>query len=82
MVFWHPKGWTLYQLLESYLRERLRDHNYLEVRTPQLVDKILWEKSGHWQNFRDDMFVTESENREYAVKPMNCPCHVQILIKE
>jgi len=78
MVFWHPKGWTIYQLLEQYMRGRLQDFGYQEVRTPQLVDKSLWEKSGHWANFRDEMFVTETENRQYAVKPMNCPCHVQI----
>jgi threonyl-tRNA synthetase len=78
MVFWHPKGWTIYRILENYMRERLMEYGYQEVRTPQLVDKILWEKSGHWENFRDNMFVTETENREYAVKPMNCPCHVQI----
>ena len=78
MVFWHPKGWTIYQLLEQYIRGRLAEVGYQEVKTPQLVDKILWEKSGHWENFRDNMFFTETENRHYAVKPMNCPCHVQI----
>ena len=78
MVFWHAKGWTIYQLLENYIREHLRAGGYAEVRTPQLVDRILWEKSGHWDNFRDQMFATETENRQYAVKPMNCPCHVQI----
>ncbi len=78
MVFWHAKGWTIYRILEDYMRNRLMEHGYQEVRTPQLVDKILWEKSGHWENFRDNMFVTETENREYAVKPMNCPCHIQI----
>lgn len=78
MVFWHPKGWTVYKLLEQYMRERLVDFGYQEIRTPQLVDKVLWEKSGHWENFREEMFVTETENRQYAVKPMNCPCHVQI----
>lgn len=78
MVFWHPKGWTLYQLLETYMRNQLKDYGYQEIRTPQVVDKILWEQSGHWQNFRDEMFVTETENREYAIKPMNCPCHVQV----
>ncbi|HHF7372758.1 threonine--tRNA ligase [Legionella bozemanae] len=78
MVFWHPKGWTIYQELERYMRNRLADFGYQEIRTPQLVDRVLWEKSGHWANFRDEMFVTETENRHYAVKPMNCPCHVQV----
>ncbi|MFA5960025.1 MAG: threonine--tRNA ligase [Tatlockia sp.] len=78
MVFWHPNGWIVYQLLEQYMRARLHDYGYQEIKTPQLVDKILWEKSGHWANFREEMFVTETDNREYAVKPMNCPCHVQV----
>ncbi|MGV3740532.1 MAG: threonine--tRNA ligase [Gammaproteobacteria bacterium] len=78
MVFWHPNGWTIYQQIEQYIRQKLAVAGYQEVRTPQLVDKILWEKSGHWENFREQMFVTETENRHYAVKPMNCPCHVQI----
>ncbi|CEG55818.1 threonine--tRNA ligase [Legionella fallonii] len=78
MVFWHPKGWTIYQELERYMRMRLADFGYQEIKTPQLVDKVLWEKSGHWDNFRDEMFVTETDNRHYAVKPMNCPCHVQV----
>ncbi|HAU1151670.1 TPA: threonine--tRNA ligase [Legionella pneumophila] len=78
MVFWHPKGWTIYQELEHYMRNRLVDFGYQEIRTPQLVDRTLWEKSGHWANFRDEMFVTETENRYYAVKPMSCPCHVQV----
>lgn len=78
MVFWHPNGWTIYQELERYMRSRLVDFGYQEIKTPQLVDKVLWEKSGHWANFRDEMFVTETENRHYAVKPMNCPCHVQV----
>jgi threonyl-tRNA synthetase len=78
MVFWHPKGWTIYQELERYMRSRLADFGYQEIKTPQLVDKVLWEKSGHWDNFRDEMFVTETDNRHYAVKPMNCPCHVQV----
>ncbi|HAT1773124.1 TPA: threonine--tRNA ligase [Legionella pneumophila] len=78
MVFWHPKGWTIYQELEHYMRSRLVDFGYQEIRTPQLVDRSLWEKSGHWANFRDEMFVTETENRHYAVKPMSCPCHVQV----
>ena len=78
MVFWHPNGWIIYQILEQYMRNRLRDFGYKEIKTPQLVDRILWEKSGHWDNFRDEMFITETENRLYAVKPMNCPCHVQV----
>ncbi|HBC0467430.1 TPA: threonine--tRNA ligase [Legionella pneumophila] len=78
MVFWHPKGWTIYQELEHYMRNRLVDFGYQEIRTPQLVDRSLWEKSGHWANFREEMFVTETENRHYAVKPMSCPCHVQV----
>jgi threonyl-tRNA synthetase len=78
MVFWHNNGWVVYQQVASYIREKLRLHNYQEVNTPNLVDRILWEKSGHWEKFREDMFTTNSESREYAVKPMNCPCHVQI----
>ena len=78
MVFWHPNGWIVYQIIQQYMQARLNVSGYQEVRTPQLVDKILWEKSGHWENFRDSMFFTETENRHYAVKPMNCPCHVQI----
>ncbi|HFE36900.1 MAG TPA: threonine--tRNA ligase [Gammaproteobacteria bacterium] len=78
MVFWHDKGWAVYREVEAYVRQVLRQHGYQEVRTPQLADRSLWEKSGHWEKFRDDMFTTHSENREYAVKPMNCPCHVQI----
>ncbi|MGH8575632.1 MAG: threonine--tRNA ligase [Gammaproteobacteria bacterium] len=78
MVFWHPKGWVLYQEVEDYIRERLRRHGYEEVRTPEVVDRSLWERSGHWDKFREVMFTTSSENRDYAVKPMNCPCHVQI----
>ncbi|MGL5743332.1 MAG: threonine--tRNA ligase [Legionella sp.] len=78
MVFWHPKGWTIYRELERYMRNRLVDFGYQEIKTPQLVDRVLWEKSGHWENFREEMFVTETENRHYAVKPMNCPCHVQV----
>ncbi|MFT4058539.1 MAG: threonine--tRNA ligase [Legionella sp.] len=78
MVFWHPKGWTIYQQLERYMRLRLVDFGYQEIKTPQLVDRVLWEKSGHWANFRDEMFVTETDNRFYAVKPMNCPCHIQV----
>ena len=78
MVFWHPNGWTLYQVLEQYMRQIQRENGYLEVRTPQVVDRILWEKSGHWGNYAENMFTTQSESREYAIKPMNCPCHVQI----
>lgn len=78
MVFWHPKGWIIYQTIEQYIRSILRDHGYQEIRTPQLVDRTLWEKSGHWDKFRAEMFTTESENRDYAVKPMNCPCHIQV----
>jgi len=78
MVFWHEKGWSIYQEVEKYIREELRMHNYQEVKTPQVVDRSLWEKSGHWDKFGDMMFTTHSENRDYAVKPMNCPCHVQI----
>ncbi len=78
MVFWHPRGWSIWQEVEQYMREMFREHNYQEVRTPTVMDKTLWEKSGHWQNYRDNMFVTASESRDYAVKPMNCPGHVQI----
>ncbi len=78
MVFWHPKGWTLWQEVEQYMRAKFREHDYQEVRTPTIMDKTLWEKSGHWENYRDNMFTTASENRDYAVKPMNCPGHVQI----
>ena len=78
MVFWHPRGWQLYLTVESYIRSLMRDNGYQEVRTPMLVDRSLWERSGHWQMFASNMFVTESESRDYAVKPMNCPCHVEI----
>jgi len=78
MVFWHPRGWSIWQEVEQYMRQMFKDYNYQEVRTPTIMDKTLWEKSGHWQNYRDNMFVTKSENRDYAVKPMNCPGHVQI----
>ena len=78
MIFWHDKGWTIYKEVENYIRNKIRLHGYTEVHTPELVDRSLWEKSGHWEKFREDMFTTSSENREYAVKPMNCPCHVQI----
>ncbi|KAA8977066.1 threonine--tRNA ligase [Halospina sp. K52047b] len=78
MVFWHPKGWTVYQQIEQYLRAKLRKHGYQEIRTPQIVSRTLWEQSGHWEKFQDDMFTTESEKYDYAIKPMNCPCHVQV----
>ncbi len=78
MVFWHDHGWTIYRTIEDYIRRRLREHDYVEVRTPQVVDRSLWEKSGHWDKFGDAMFCTSSESHDYAVKPMNCPCHVQI----
>ena len=78
MVFWHPRGWTLWQEVEQYMRARFVEYGYQEVRTPQVMDRALWEKSGHWENYRDNMFTTSSENRDYAVKPMNCPGHVQI----
>lgn len=78
MVFWHEKGWTLYQIVEQYMRSVFRNNDYKEVHTPQLIDRTLWEKSGHWDKFGDAMFTTNSENRDYAVKPMNCPAHIQI----
>ncbi|WP_066738922.1 threonine--tRNA ligase [Cupriavidus sp. D384] len=78
MVFWHPKGWSVWQAVEQYMRGRLTEAGYQEVRTPQVMDRSLWEKSGHWENYKENMFVTESEKRDYAIKPMNCPGHVQI----
>ncbi|MEN8261471.1 MAG: threonine--tRNA ligase, partial [Pseudomonadota bacterium] len=78
MVFWHDKGWQVYQVVEQYVRRKLREHGYWEVRTPQVVDRSLWERSGHWDKFGDMMFTTHSEHRDFAIKPMNCPCHVQI----
>ena len=78
MVFWHPKGWTLWQQIEQYMRTKQNDWGYDEVRTPLIMDRTLWEKSGHWENYRDNMFTTESEKRDFAVKPMNCPGHIQI----
>ncbi len=78
MVFWHDNGWKIWQEVEQYIRKKLRQHDYQEVRTPQVVDRSLWERSGHWEKFQHMMFTTSSENRDYAVKPMNCPCHVQI----
>ena len=78
MVFWHPRGWTLWQIIEQHMRRELDAAGYREVKTPQILDKTFWEKSGHWENYKDNMFTTQSEKREYAVKPMNCPGHVQI----
>ena len=78
MVFWHDKGWSVYQRVVEYIRDVLIENDYQEVHTPQVVDRSLWEKSGHWDKFQDMMFTTHSENRDYAVKPMNCPCHIQI----
>jgi len=78
MVFWHPKGWSIWQEVEQHMRRVYRDNGYLEVRTPQVLDRSLWEKSGHWQNYKDNMFTTESEKHDFAIKPMNCPGHVQI----
>ncbi len=78
MVFWHPRGWSLWQEIEQYMRAKFVEFGYQEVRTPTIMDRTLWEKSGHWENYRDNMFTTHSENRDYAVKPMNCPGHVQI----
>jgi len=80
-VFWHPKGWTLFRTLEAYLRKRLDQAGYVEVRTPQLLDRGLWETSGHWEKFRQGMFTAESEDRVLALKPMNCPCHILIFNK-
>ena len=78
LVFWHPKGWVLWQQVEQYMRRVYRDNGYQEVRAPQILDRSLWERTGHWQNFRESMFVTSSENRDYAIKPMNCPGHILI----
>ena len=78
LVFWHPHGWTVWQEIEQYMRAVYRDNGYQEVRCPQILDKTLWEKSGHWEHYKANMFTTESENRDYAVKPMNCPGHIQI----
>jgi len=78
MIFWHPKGWSVWQSVENEIRTVMRDNGYLEIKTPQIVDRKLWEKSGHWDKFRDDMFTTSTENRDYAIKPMNCPCHIQV----
>ncbi len=78
MVFWHPDGWKLYQTIEQYMRIKQRQHNYDEIKTPQVVERSLWEKSGHWDKFSEEMYTTHSENRDFAIKPMNCPCHVQV----
>ncbi|HPA90861.1 MAG TPA: threonine--tRNA ligase [Quisquiliibacterium sp.] len=78
LVFWHPKGWTVWQQVEQYMRRVYQESGYQEVKGPQILDRSLWERTGHWQNYRDNMFTTESENRHYALKPMNCPGHVQI----
>ncbi|MCJ8340041.1 MAG: threonine--tRNA ligase [Pseudomonadales bacterium] len=78
MVFWHPNGWAFYQQVEQYMRKKQIEHGYEEIKTPQIVDKSLWERSGHWDKFADGMFTTGSENRDYAIKPMNCPCHIQV----
>ncbi len=77
-VFWHPKGWTLYRTVQNYMRARLEDADYVEVNTPEMVDRVLWERSGHWDKFREHMFISETEGKTLAIKPMNCPCHVQI----
>ena len=81
MVFWHPRGWAVWQVIEQYMRGVYRDNGYQEVRCPQILDRSLWERSGHWENYKDNMFTTGSENRDYAIKPMNCPGHVQIYNK-
>ena len=78
MVFWHPKGWAVYQVIEQYIRRVQNANGYQEIKTPQVVDRSLWERSGHWDKFSDNMFTIESESRDYAVKPMNCPCHIQV----
>ncbi|MEW8621403.1 MAG: threonine--tRNA ligase [Candidatus Thiodiazotropha endolucinida] len=78
MAFWHDKGWRIYLVIQQYIRDKLKDHGYQEVHTPQVIDRTLWEKSGHWEKFRDDIFITETDDRTYAIKPMNCPAHIQI----
>ncbi|MCB1616420.1 MAG: threonine--tRNA ligase [Pseudomonadales bacterium] len=78
MVFWHPRGWAIYTEIEAYMRRVQRDNGYREIKTPQVVDRTLWERSGHWDKFKENMFTVESEARDYAVKPMNCPCHIQV----
>jgi len=81
-VFWHHKGYIIYRQIENYIREKLEKNGYVEVKTPQMIDKILWEKSGHWEKFRDHMFVSQDGEKTLAIKPMNCPCHVQIFNQE
>jgi threonyl-tRNA synthetase len=78
MVFWHPKGWAMWQVIEQYMRAVYRDNGYQEIRCPQIIDRVLWEKSGHWEHYKANMFTTESEKHDYAIKPMNCPGHVQV----
>ena len=78
MIFWHPKGWTVWQQVEQYMRRVYQDNGYQEVKCPQILDRTLWEKSGHWANYKDNMFTTESEKHDYAIKPMNCPGHIQV----
>ncbi len=78
MVFWHPKGWTIWQEIEQYMRKVYRDNGYQEIRCPQIIDRVLWEKSGHWEHYKANMFTTESEKHDFAIKPMNCPGHVQV----
>jgi threonyl-tRNA synthetase len=78
MVFWHPNGWTIYQVIEQYMRHKQHAYGYQEIKTPMIVDRSLWERSGHWDKFKDNMFTTHSESRDNAVKPMNCPCHIQV----
>ncbi len=78
MIFWHPKGWTVWQQIEQYMRRVYQENGYLEVKCPQILDRTLWEKSGHWDNYKDNMFTTESEKHDYAIKPMNCPGHIQV----
>ncbi len=82
LIFWHPKGWTVWQQVEQYMRRVYQDNGYQEVKAPQILDRSLWEKSGHWENYKENMFTTESENRSYALKPMNCPGHVQIFASD
>lgn len=81
-IFWHDKGWTLYRILENYIRDQLKKHDYLEVKTPILASRVLWEKSGHWEKFQENMFLSESEGKTLAIKPMNCPCHIMIFNKQ
>lgn len=78
LIFWHNDGYTIFRMIEAYVREKLQEHNYQEVKAPMILDKTLWEKTGHWDNYRENMFITKSENREYAIKPMNCPGHILI----